>query len=314
MRTFVLKRILALLPVLLVVATVAFILVHISPGDPAAMILGPDANAADVARVRTQLGLDRPLPVQYGSWFLKVLQGDLGKSLFLDQPVVDAILDRAEPSALLTLLATLIAVGVGVPLGVMAAVRHNTWIDRLLMVVALLGLSVPNFWLGLNLIILFALKLKLLPAAGYAPMADGLLQTLKYLVLPATAIGVASVAQIARQTRSSMLDVLRQDFIRTANAKGLAGRTVIYRHALKNAMIPTLTVIGLSVAGLAGGAVVVELVFNLPGIGRLIVQSVMRRDYPVIQGGVMFVAFLYVLVNLAVDICYSFLDPRVRYS
>lgn len=308
------RRVISLVPVMLVVAAVVFLLVHITPGDPVSVILGPDASPRDVERVRGMLELDQPLLVQLGRWFLRLTRGDLGQSLFLDRPVSRAVIERLEPTGLLTVFSALLAVLIGVPAGVVAAARHNSLLDYGFMLAALLGVSIPNFWLGLGLILLFSVELRWLPAAGYQPVAEGLAGALRYLVMPAVALGFTQSALIARITRASMLEVLRQDFIRTARAKGLSERVVTYKHALRNALIPTLTVIGITVAVLMGGAIVVETVFNLPGLGRLIIQSVLRRDYPVIQGAVLFVATVYVVINLIVDVLYVWVDPRIHYS
>jgi peptide/nickel transport system permease protein len=313
MKTYVVQRLLSLVPVAIVVATVAFVLIHLAPGDPAAIIAGPDAPQEDVVRIRGQLGLDRPLPVQLVAWYGRLLRGDLGQSIFLRKPVIEAIVDRLEPTLLLTLAATVIAVVIGVPSGVVSARHHNSRTDQVFMVVALLGISIPNFLLGLLFVLFFSVRLGWFPVAGYSPVEYGWLGTVRSLVLPAFALGLVQSALIARIARSSMLDVLREQFITTGRAKGLAEKAVVYKHALKNAMIPTLTVIGISFAVLMSGAVVVETVFNIPGLGRLIVSAVLRRDYPVIQGVVLCIAGVYMLINLAVDLCYVVLDPRVKY-
>lgn len=307
-------RLLSLLPVLGVVAVIVFTLVHMTPGDPAAAILGSEASADALARLRQDLGLNDPLPVQFFKWIGRAVQGDLGKSIFLHQSVSESIAQRIEPTGLLTLMATIVAVGLGVPFGVISAARHNRLADRVTMVIALLGLSMPAFWLGLNLILIFGVRLAVLPAAGYTAWAEDPIDAIQHLILPAVSLGFAQAGLIARMTRSSMLDVLGQDYIRTARAKGLAERLVTYKHGLKNALIPTLTVIGLTVSTLAGGSVVTETVFNLPGAGRLLLQSVLRRDYPVIQGVVLYVGLLYAVVNLTVDMAYGWVDPRVRYA
>jgi peptide/nickel transport system permease protein len=313
-KTYVLRRLLALLPVALVVATVAFILIHLAPGDPASVIAGPDASRADVERIEKQLGLDAPMPVQLVRWFGRLVQGDLGQSIFLRKPVTEAILDRAEPTLLLTFFAIVISVLIGVPAGVISARYHNTTTDQVLMVIALLGVSIPNFLLGLLFILFFSVWLGWFPVAGYSPLEYGWLKTLRSLVLPAFALGLVQSALIARIARSSMLDVLREQFITAGRAKGLGERAVIYKHALKNAMIPTVTIIGISFAILISGAVVVETVFNIPGLGRLIISAVLRRDYPVIQGVVLCIAGMYMLINLAVDLSYILFDPRVKYQ
>jgi peptide/nickel transport system permease protein len=313
-KTYVARRLLALVPVALVVATVAFVLIHLAPGDPASVIAGPDASSDDVRRIERQLGLDAPLPVQLGRWYVRLAQGDLGQSIFLRRPVTEAILDRVEPTLLLTLFAIVVSILIGVPAGVLSARYHNTATDQALMVVALLGVSIPNFLLGLLFILFFSVWLGWFPVAGYSPLEYGWLKTLRSLVLPAFALGLVQSALIARIARSSMLDVLREPFIVAGRAKGLGERAVIYKHALKNAMIPTVTIIGISFAILISGAVVVETVFNIPGLGRLIISAVLRRDYPVVQGVVLCIAGVYMLINLAVDLSYLVFDPRVKYE
>ena len=314
MKTYVIRRLLALIPVALVVATVAFVLIHLAPGDPASVIAGPDATRDDVQRIERQLGLDAPLPMQLVRWYGRLVQGDLGQSIFLRKPVTDAILDRVEPTLLLTVSAIVIAIVIGVPAGVIAARYHNTTTDQVLMVLALLGVSIPNFLLGLLFILFFSVWLGWFPVAGYSPLEYGWLKTLRSLVLPAFALGLVQSALIARIARSSMLDVLREQFITAGRAKGLGERSVIYKHAFKNALIPTMTIIGISFAILISGAVVVETVFNIPGLGRLIISAVLRRDYPVIQGVVLCIAGVYMLINLAVDLSYLIVDPRVKYQ
>ena len=314
MTGYVLRRLVALLPVLLIVSTVGFFLIYLTPGDPAAVMLGPDATAEEIQTLRTQMGLNRPLHVQLLHWYSRTLRGDLGDSIFLQRPVRQAIIERLEPTLLLTLMALMIAVAVGVPAGIVSAVRRNSWMDQVAMGVALFGVSVPGFWLGLNLILFFSVYLGLFPVAGYVPVAQSVVGALRTLVLPALTLGIGGSALIARMTRSSMLEVLGQDFVRTARAKGNQERRVILRHALRNAMIPTVTVIGLALGGLLAGAIVTETVFVVPGVGRLVINSVARRDYPVIQGVLMFIASIYVLVNLFIDVIYVYLDPRVKYA
>jgi peptide/nickel transport system permease protein len=313
-KTYVARRLLALIPVALVVATVAFVLIHLAPGDPASVIAGPDATRDDVQRIERQLGLDASLPVQLGRWYVRLAQGDLGQSIFLRRPVTEAILDRVEPTLLLTLFAIAISIVIGVPAGVLSARYHNSATDQALMVIALLGVSIPNFLLGLLFILFFSVWLGWFPVAGYSPLEYGWLKTLRSLVLPAFALGLVQSALIARIARSSMLDVLHEQFIVAGRAKGLGERAVIYKHAFKNAMIPTVTIIGISFAILISGAVVVETVFNIPGLGRLIISAVLRRDYPVIQGVVLCIAGVYMLINLAVDLSYLVFDPRVKYQ
>jgi len=313
-KVYIVRRLLALIPVALVVATVSFVLIHLAPGDPASVIAGPDASREDVTRIERQLGLDAPLPVQLGRWYVQLAQGNLGQSIFLRKPVTEAILDRVEPTLLLTLFAIVVASLIGVPAGVISARYHNSATDQVFMALALVGISVPNFLAGLLLILCFSVWLGWFPVAGYSPLEYGWLKTLRSLVLPAFALGVVQSALIARIARSAMLDVLREQYIVAGRAKGLGERAVIYKHALKNAMIPTVTIIGISFAVLISGAVVIETVFNIPGLGRLIISAVLRRDYPVIQGVVLCIAGVYMLVNLAVDLSYLAFDPRVRYQ
>ena len=314
MTIYVVRRLLAVIPVMLVVATVAFVLVHLAPGDPASVIAGPYAAPEDIAKLRHQLGLDEPLPVQLVRWYGRLLRGDLGQSIFLRRPVTEAIADRLEPTLLLTAWATLAAVLLGVPAGIVSARYHNSTVDQSLMGLALLGLSIPNFLLGLLMILVFGVWLRWLPVAGYVPLDSGLWPNLRSLLMPSLALGLVQSALIARITRSSMLDVLREQFVLTGRAKGLTERAIVYKHALKNAIIPTLTVIGITFALLIGGAVVIETVFNIPGLGRLIISAVLRRDYPVIQGVVLLIALTYTAVNLLVDLAYLAVDPRVRYQ
>jgi peptide/nickel transport system permease protein len=312
-KAYVVRRLAAVVPVMLVVATVAFVLIHLAPGDPASVIAGPYAGAEDIARLRQQLGLEEPLPVQLLRWYARLLSGDLGNSIFLRRPVLEAVVDRLEPTLLLTLWGTFIAVLLGVPAGVVSARRHNSAVDQSFMALALVGLSVPNFLLGLVMILVFGVWLGWLPVAGYAPLEAGLWPNLRSLLMPALSLGLVQSALIARITRSSMLDVLREQYILAGRAKGVPEGRLVYKHALKNAMIPTLTVIGITFALLIGGAVVIETVFNIPGLGRLIISAVLRRDYPVIQGVVLLIAVSYTLVNLLVDLAYLALDPRIRY-
>jgi peptide/nickel transport system permease protein len=306
------RRLLAAIPVMVMVATAVFLLLFLTPGDPAAVILGPDAKPEQVTELRSRLGLDEPVYIQLGNWYLRLLRGDLGRSIFENRPVIEAIMSRAEPTLLLTSLATLVAVTLGLSMGLVAALRHGRWQDTGAMVVAIGGVSMPTFWLGLNLIFVFGVVLGWLPVAGYEPLSSGLWESLRYLILPSVTLGLFQAALLARLTRSMMLETLGDDYVRTARAKGLAEHAVVIRHAFRNALIPLLTVIGLIFAALMGGAVITEQVFNIPGVGRMLIQAVARRDYPVVQGVVMLVAGLYVLINLVVDVLYGYLDPRLR--
>jgi peptide/nickel transport system permease protein len=314
MTKYIIQRLLLLLPVMLVVGIVTFMLVHLTPGDPTAAILGDDATPEQIERVREQLGLNDPIPVQFFNWFTGVLTFDLGDSFFLGQPVSDALLSRAQPTALLTLYAMTISISIGVPAGIIAAVYRDTIIDRLLMVASISGAAIPNFFLGILLILLFAVTFRWLPSGGYTSITADPVDHFQRMLLPAIALGVSSAGLLARLTRSSMLDVLGEDYIRTARAKGVAFRDVVTKHALRNALIPIVTVIGYSLGNALGGAVVTETVFTIPGMGRLVVQSVARRDFPVIQGAVIIIAAFYVLANLLVDVLYVYIDPRIRYG
>ncbi len=314
MTAYIVRRLALLFFVMLVVATVGFVVVHLAPGDPAVMMLGPDASPERVQELRREMGLDRPLPVQLARWYARVLRADFGRSLFEGDPVTRVIASRLEPTVLLTVMGLAVAVLIGVPAGVVSAVWPRSLVDQALMGVALLGVSVPGFWLGLNLILFFSLYLGLLPVSGYVPIRESWVDTLRSLVLPALTLGIGGSGLIARMTRSQMLEVLVQDFVRTARAKGLGERAVILRHALRNALVLIVTVVGLSVGTLLAGAITVETVFAIPGVGLLVISSVLRRDFPVIQGVLLFTATVYVLVNLAVDVIYVWLDPRITYA
>lgn len=314
MLTYILRRLILMIPVLLIVGTVVFTLVHLTPGDPAAVILGPEASGEQVEELRDRLGLNDPFYEQYLRWLAGVVRLDFGESLFIGEPVTQALIDRAQPTLTLTFYALALQIIIGIPAGLMAAVRHNSILDRAIMMFSISGAAMPNFFLGILLILIFAVRMGWLPSGRYVPLTDDPLEHFRHMLLPAFALGISAAGLLARLVRSTMLDVLHEDYVRTAMAKGLPDRLVIVRHALRNALIPAITVIGLSVGGLLGGAVVTETVFTLPGMGRLIVQSVGRRDYPVIQGGVMVIAAVYVLINLLVDLLYVYLDPRVRYG
>jgi peptide/nickel transport system permease protein len=306
-------RLVALLPVLLVVGVTVFLLLHLIPGDPASVMLGPDATAGQVSRLRHEMGLDRPLPVQLALWFGRLIRGDLGDSIFLRQSVAEAIWQHLGPTAGLTALAEILAVGVAIPSGVLAAWKRNSRFDQAFMSAVLLGVSVPSFWLGLNLILVFAVAMRWFPVAGYESPLRGIGPWLGHLMLPAIALAFTQAGLVARMARDATIEVLDEDFIRTARSKGLAETWVLAKHALRNSLIPTVTVIGTSLANLLSGAVVVESVFVMPGVGNLVIQSISRRDYPVIEGVVLFVAVVYVLVNLLVDVLYGVIDPRIRY-
>jgi peptide/nickel transport system permease protein len=311
--SWLIRRFLGMIVVMFLVATIVFVIAHIIPGDPAAVMLGPTATAADIEALRVRLGLDAPLPVQYVQFLRSVVELRLGDSIFLSRSVTQALADRAPLTLQLTLLAASLAVAIGVPIGILSAVKRGGVVDQALTGAAMAGASLPSFWIGLTLIEYLAVRLHWLPVAGYGPPDATLLERLPYLIMPAIALGIPNSALIMRFTRTSMLDVLQEDYIRTARAKGLPPASVIFKHAFRNARTSVLTVIGLTVAGLLGGAIVTETVFALPGVGNLVVSAVLRRDYPVIQGALLVISGVYVLINLGVDILYAILDPRVRY-
>ena len=296
-----------------VVALFVFSLLYLTPGDPAAVIAGDIATEDDIKRIRATLGLDEPFAVRFGTWVWGLLHGDLGTSIFTKLPVTELIGQRIEPTVALTLCTLFVSVLVAVPLGVLAAWRAGSWVDRLVMAGSVLGFSVPVFVLAYVLILTFSVNLEWLPVQGYRPIADGVWEWFRHLVLPSVALGTVYVALIARITRASMLDVLSQDYVRTAQAKGLSTNEVLLGHALKNAAIPIVTVVGIGIALLISGAIVTETVFAIPGVGRLTVDAILRRDYPIIQGMILIFSAIYVLINLAVDLSYTLLDPRIKY-
>jgi peptide/nickel transport system permease protein len=314
MGTIILKRLIEMVPVLFLVSLIIFFVVHLTPGDPALLMLGEEATPDKLATLRHQLALDQPIPVQYGIWLSNVLRGDLGRSVRTQQPVVEAIAERLPPTIELTILAMIISLCIAMPAGIISAVRRNSALDFVSTTVSLFGISMPNFFLAILLIFVFALKLRWLPPIGYTPITEDWIANVKGMILPALTLGAATAAVISRQLRSSLLEVLNQEYIRTARAKGLAERMIILGHALKNAMVPVATVIGLQIGALLGGAIITESIFVLPGVGRLLVDSIFARDFPLVQGAVLFLALVYLIANLAVDVLYVFLDPRIRYE
>jgi peptide/nickel transport system permease protein len=313
MLSYVIRRILSTIPVVLLVALFVFSLLYIAPGDPAAIIAGDQATPQDVERIRASLGLDRPFLIRFGDWFWHILHGDLGTSIFTNLPVTHMIAQRIEPTVSLMLLTLILSLSLAIPMGVIAAWKHGSWIDRAVMMTAVFGFSTPVFVIGYLLAYIFALRLNWLPVQGFTSIDQGLWPFLRSLILPSVALGLIYIALIARITRATMLDVLAQDYVRTAKAKGVGQRGVLFIHALKNAAVPIVTVVGIGFAALIGGAVVTESVFAIPGLGRLTVDAILRRDYPVIQGVVLLFSFLYVLINLVVDLLYTVFDPRIRY-
>ncbi|HEV3177866.1 MAG TPA: ABC transporter permease [Stellaceae bacterium] len=313
MFAYIVRRLIATIPVMGVVAIFVFSLLYFAPGDPAAIIAGDLATAQDIARIHHQLGLDEPFLVRFWQWSWGVLHGDLGISIFTNLPVWQLIQQRLEPTAALTVTTLIVSVALAIPIGVLAAWRAGTWIDRAVMGFAVLGFSVPSFVLAYVLILIFSVEFDWLPVQGYSSITAGFWPFLQHLILPSAALGLIYAALIARITRASMLEVLSQDYIRTAHAKGLSSRNVLIGHALKNAAVPIATIIGIGVALLISGVIVTETVFAIPGIGRLTVDAILRRDYPIIQGVILLFSAAYVIVNLLVDLSYTVLDPRVRY-
>ena len=313
MLAYIAKRLLATIPVMAVVAVFVFALLRLTPGDPAAIIAGSAATSQDVANIRLKLGLDEPIVTQFFVWLGNMVRGDFGESFFFKRTVASLVGDRVEPTLMLSLTTIVLSVLIAVPLGVVAAYRQGTWMDRIVMGFSVLGFSVPVFVIGYVLIYVFAIELNWLPVQGYQPLREGPWGCLQRLILPSVTLSVIYVALIARITRTSVLEVLGEDYIRTARAKGLTDRVVLMRHALRNASVPIVTVIGIGIALLIGGVVVTESVFSIPGLGRLTVDAVLARDYPTVQAVILLFSFVYVLINLLVDVSYTALDPRIRY-
>ncbi len=312
MARFIVVRLVNSIPVLLIVSLVSFSIMQMVPGDPASIMAGPQATPREVEDMRQALGLNKPFLDQLVIWYGNLLQGDLGRSILLGRSVGQAISERLGITLALAFFGFTVTLAIAVPAGVFAALKQNSWVDQAVMTIALAGVSLPNFWLGLMLIVLFSVVLDLLPAGGYVPLAEGLWPWFKSLILPSVSLAMLQVGLLARITRSAMLEVLRQDYIRTARAKGLARIYVVGKHALKNALVPVITVIGIVFSLLLSGSVVIETVYSLPGLGRLLATSILSRDYPVIQGGLLVTAAMFVFVNLAVDVLYALIDPRLR--
>ncbi|SEK14062.1 ABC transporter permease [Paraburkholderia diazotrophica] len=313
MTTYIAKRFLGMIVVMFIVLTTVFVIVRLAPGDPAALMLGPDATLADIAALRKQMGLDQPIAAQYVSFLGQMATGDLGRSIFFNEPVRQVIVERAEPTTLLTLFSIIIAVVIALPVGVLSAYKRGTLFDQGALSTAMLSASVPSFWLGLMFQQYLATHLGWFPVSGFGAPDATFLERLRYLALPSIVLGLVNSALIIRFSRAAMLDVLNDDYVRTARAKGMSEWRVLVKHALKNAMIPIVTVVGLTFALLISGAIVTERVFNLPGVGSLVVGAVLRRDYPVIQGVLVVMAGIYVLINLLIDMLYLAIDPRVKY-
>lgn len=310
---FIIRRVLSTIPVLLIVAVIVFLMLRLTPGDPAASLVGNNGSSADIANIRASLGLDQPLPVQFYKWAVQVFQGDLGESYYMKRPVTQLIAQRIGPTLSLSFLTLLVTISLAVPLGVIAAWRHGGWLDRALMGFSVIGFSIPSFVIGYLLIWMIAMHWQLLPVQGYAPLVQGFGKWLSHLVLPAITLSIIYLALIARVTRASVAEALSEDFIRTARSKGISELRVLTRHALANAAVPIITVIGIGIGLLIGGVVVTETVYAIPGLGQLTVDAVLSRDFPLIQGITLFFSFVYVLINLLVDLSYVILDPRIRY-
>jgi len=306
MNVFLRRRLLGLISVLFGVITIVFLIIHLVPGDPAGIMLGESALPADVEALRESLGLNRPLIVQYFDFFAKLFQGDLGRSFNTGQPVLSAIIERFPATLILTAASMFFAIIIAVPIGIITAAKRNTVVDNLGMIFSLIGVSMPAFWLGPILILIFSVKFGILPVSGSG--------SIKHLVLPSFSLGFALAAIISRMTRASMIEVLNQDYIRTARAIGVSEKTILLKHALRNAIIPVVTIVGLQFGALLGGVIIIEIIFSWPGIGQLLIPAIMRRDYPLVQGCILFIAVVYIFVNLIVDIIYAYIDPRIKYS
>lgn len=309
---YILKRLMSVIPVLFVVSVVVFLIIHLTPGDPASIILGEDASIEQIEQLREELNLNEPLYKQYIVWVFELFKGNLGESYFMHVPISELLITHLMPTLSLTLMAGILSIVIGVLIGVTAAKRQGTFGDQIVMSFSHLGMAIPNFVLGLLLLSFIGVSLQWLPVAGYEPLSNGIWLHLKHLILPTIALSVIQTSLIARMTRSSMIEVLNSDYIKSATAKGVIERNIVYKHALRNAFLPILTVIGQSIGSLIAGAIVIETIFNIPGIGQLVINSVDNRDYIVIQSVVLFVTLSYVFINLIIDILYVYLDPRVR--
>jgi|SRR5665648_132318 len=314
MLTNIIRRIIFSIPVIIVIALVSFLLIHMVPGSPAAFILGTEATRAQIIQLEHEMRLDLPLPIQFYNWVKNVLRGDMGTSIFLKQPVTEAIFNRIGTTLTLAIASLIIAIIIGIPLGILAALKQDTIIDNFAMSFAIAGMSIANFWLALNLMWLFGVKLRCLPVQGFIPLTENFIQSIKHLVLPAFCLGLPSGAFIARMTRSSMLEVIREDYIRTAKAKGLKNRAIYMKHAFKNAFLPIITIVGMICSVTLGGTIIIENIFNIPGLGKLFIMAIQRRDFPVIQAGTLYMGVIFILMNLIVDIIYLIIDPRIQHN
>ena len=314
MRNYIIKRLLFLIPITFIVAVIAFFITNLMPGDPVRVILGNMASEAEVARLQESLGLDQPLFMRFFRWLFNIIRGDFGESLYLNAPVSEILIERLRPTFLIAILAEILGVIFGLLLGILAAVKHRKFLDQFSITLSLFGISIPSFWLALMLMFIFSVKLRWFPVSGYEPVAEAGFGTLRYIFLPAVTLAFMQAGLIARMTRSAMLDTLNQDYIRTAKSKSLPTKIIVFKHALKNSMLPVITVIGHNFAVLLGGTWIVETIFVIPGTGFMAVNAIMRRDIPVIQASIIFVAVIYVILNLFVDLSYAFLNPKIRYN
>ncbi len=314
MKNYLIKRILSLIPVMLIVASLVFTIQHLTPGNPADVILGDEASPEEVRELEHRMGFDKPIIVQLGIWFSHLLRGDLGESIYYNKPVTQILFAHLIPTLQLTLMAMTVNIMLGLTTGVFAAAFHNTRVDNVLMFFASIIVSLPISWIGLVLMLAFSLYLPIFPVSGYVSFLEAPLASMFYLTLPAVTIGAGAAARLSRMTRANMLEVLRSDYILAARAKGVGKLMILFKHALKNSFIPILTVIGLSLAAMMGGAVVSEQIFGIPGMGKLLIFAVFNRDYPIVQGIVLFIAFIYVFINLIIDIIYALVDPRIAYE
>ncbi|PKG25283.1 ABC transporter permease [Niallia nealsonii] len=311
---YIIRRILAAVPLLFIISVIVFSIIHLTPGDPALYILGPDAPEEDLNRLREQLGLNLPIIQQFIHWFFDLLRGDLGTSIYENVPVTEAIMNRIQPTFSLMVLSIIIALLIALPLGILSAVKQGTAVDTAIMGIGLIGISTPTFLIGLFLMMIFGAQLGWLPAAGYQPISEGFIGHIRYLIMPAFTLGLLQSALIMRMTRASMLDVLNANFIKAAKSRGVNPLAIIIKHGFRNAFLPILTVIGMSVVTLFGGAVITEAIFNIPGIGQMTVNSVLRRDYSLIQGTILFVGVVYILINILIDVLYTIIDPRIEFK
>lgn len=308
------RRLISLIPVMLIVSIIVFMIVHLTPGNPAYLILGEDASKESIMQLEKQLGLDQPIVLQYINWLKDILTGDFGQSVYSSEPVLHIILDKIGPTLSITIISLIMILIISIPVALLAVWKRNTLMDPVFISISLLGVSIPEFWFAMLLVLGFAVSIPIFPVAGYVPIADGFISWIYHLILPSFVLAAVEIGIVARMLRDGMLESINQDYIRTVRAKGIKESIVLIKHVFSNSLIPTTTVIGATIAGLLGGTVIIETLFTIPGIGQLLVDSIYRRDYPIIQGVILFIAVIYVIINLLVDLLYTFLDPRIRYD